>query len=514
MPFHRPLPVWRRVAHAVSRYAGSVAYLADDFGRALLRLAARSLGWVARWWVRRDGWQLVRGLPALAVLVGAAVFGVICWRTAPAALVGPYRNAATHAMAGKDYQTARTCYDRLTVLEENNPKNRWGLALAADALGERDECDALLQDLAPPGQIGYGPAHLLAAEHLLRRPKPTEEDQREAERHLLWAVKALPESDEPPLALARYYLGRGKTNLAEPYLAQVVWKHPELHLSLAWVYVGRGDKEKARRHATEAVRYYRGQVEDDPEKQALRFFWAEALGLLGDHAEAVAVLKRGLEQTGAPPFRKALAQAYAALAEAMGRDRKAPVAGRLNLLGVALTYDSENVPALTQLLALSRGAGDDGAKGRAALEAALARGQSSPVVHLVLGLDAWKNAQNDKALLHMEQAYKLSPKGSPIVANNLAWLLATGPEPDLERALVLVESALKSQPNNLAIRDTRGRILARMGRWKEALVDLELALPALPDDRELHGVLADVYEHLGNPSLAAEHRRLAEAKKP
>ena len=60
---------------------------------------------------------------------------------------------------------------------------------------------------------------------------------------------------------------------------------------------------------------------------------------------------------------------------------------------------------------------------------------------------------------------------------------------------------------------TRGRILVRQGRWKEALASLEAALPALPDSRELHGDLATAYAALGSRELAKQHRRLEAAPK-
>ena len=73
---------------------------------------------------------------------------------------------------------------------------------------------------------------------------------------------------------------------------------------------------------------------------------------------------------------------------------------------------------------------------------------------------------------------------------------------------------MQRQPERPNFRDTRGQILAKMGRWKEALVDLEIALRAMVGNRGLHRALAEVYQHLDQPSLAAEHRRIAERKAP
>jgi predicted Zn-dependent protease len=98
-----------------------------------------------------------------------------------------------------------------------------------------------------------------------------------------------------------------------------------------------------------------------------------------------------------------------------------------------------------------------------------------------------------------------------VIANNLALALTAGNSPELARALSLVNLALDHAPGDVNFRDTRGRILARMGKWKEALPDLEAALTQRANQPELHRTLAETYDHLGVTAMAAEHKRLAEA---
>ena len=77
----------------------------------------------------------------------------------------------------------------------------------------------------------------------------------------------------------------------------------------------------------------------------------------------------------------------------------------------------------------------------------------------------------------------------------------------------MADAAAKALPQHPEIRETRGIILARLGRWSEALVDLEIALAAFPDRAHIHDSLADAYEHLGDPDMAARHRELAAQKR-
>jgi predicted Zn-dependent protease len=97
------------------------------------------------------------------------------------------------------------------------------------------------------------------------------------------------------------------------------------------------------------------------------------------------------------------------------------------------------------------------------------------------------------------------------VANNLAWVLARDDPPDLERALKLADLALERQPDARRFHGTRGDVLARLGRWREALPELEEGLADAPDNPDLHAALAVAYDHLDDAAMAARHRSLAEA---
>jgi predicted Zn-dependent protease len=109
---------------------------------------------------------------------------------------------------------------------------------------------------------------------------------------------------------------------------------------------------------------------------------------------------------------------------------------------------------------------------------------------------------------HLERAYQLDSK-SGLIANNLAWVLSQPPNPDFARALALIDVPLAREPNNPIYLDTRGRIYLAMGRWKDALADLEVVLAKAPDTDGLHSALAEVYDKLNQPALAAEHRAIA-----
>lgn len=94
--------------------------------------------------------------------------------------------------------------------------------------------------------------------------------------------------------------------------------------------------------------------------------------------------------------------------------------------------------------------------------------------------------------------------------NNLAGLMYKFPPRDLNESLRLVDRALEVAPTNLVILETRGQILARMGRLDEARQILERTLPVLPREWNLHNTIAQLYDRTGETKNAAAHRSILE----
>ena len=69
-----------------------------------------------------------------------------------------YATTAKKALEDKDYRTALIAYERLTALDGTRAEYRHGLALALDALGQKQRACAVMHSLAPPEQLGHAPA--------------------------------------------------------------------------------------------------------------------------------------------------------------------------------------------------------------------------------------------------------------------------------------------------------------------------------------------------------------------
>jgi tetratricopeptide (TPR) repeat protein len=216
------------------------------------------------------------------------------------------------------------------------------------------------------------------------------------------------------------------------------------------------------------------------------------------------------------PVRDALVLAYLGWFDQVIREEPTNMVKQLELLNRALAYGPEHPRVLTLIANLSMKELNPSEKELSqalidALRHSLAAGVAPAVVHLILGTRYLVGGNADKAVMHLELAHQANAQ-VPSVLNNLAWGLAHQEDPDLDRALTLIDTAAKLS-DRPQIRGTRAVILDLMGRQPEAVTELENVLRRHPDPSWVHGQLADLYRRLGDETLADEHQRLAAEKK-
>jgi tetratricopeptide (TPR) repeat protein len=466
-----------------------------------------------RWWGGRRWTYLIRAVPALVAGLGIVTCAILVLCSSSAERDARYLEQAKAAFKACNYPRAMTCYERLVPIASGRSDVLWGLAQTAEATGDPRRAALLVSSLAPPRRRGYGPAHFLVARQLLSAPDPSREVLDAAEEHLVHALEGeLEDADLAHALLGQIYLTRDRLEEAEAHLSRAAKNRPQMRLWLARVYAKKKDGDRARHEAEAVVRIFRARAQTDPSDHQARLIWADALAFLEDFQGAVTVLEERAA-TSDSIYRPVLARVYLAWYDSQARVPGRKPAENVALLEKGLRYDAVNKDLLNRLLGLLRQDGGAADETRRLLKNLAATGKGTAAVHFVLGSDAWNRHQLDEARLHLDLAYQMEP-GLGVVGNNLAWLLTQGPSPDLPRALEIINHVLKRYPDEATFRDTRGQILVRMHRWKEALPDLEAALARLPDRPAIHGALADVYQNLGDAEIAAEHRRLSRLTPP
>jgi tetratricopeptide (TPR) repeat protein len=489
---------------------------------------------IARWLgeERERRWRdLFLGLPFLLCVAAVVAAFVGSSLRSDREFRNRYRREATRALDAGNLATARLCFERLVREDAGDREAAYGLALVlargGDAYGSIELLDRLapLNDAAVPdaSPAGFAPAHLALGRELLATTRPTAATIGAAERHLRLAVDAPPApgweagTAEAHALLGRLYAAAARWELARAHLSAAVGRSgsDDLTLMLAQVCASLGRAEEAAGWAKRAALHWERAVDADPRNVRARVANAEALLLLEEFAAATGAIDRALITLPADPaLSRAFGQACAAWIGALERRGSRDAGLAVDLLHRGLSRDPENPALLERLAALARSAAaasPDGARARALLNDLLADGRATATLHLILGADAYARGLRDSALYHYERAYALAPHNTA-VANNLAFVLALGDPPrDEARALTLAESAVARDPGNLRFRDTRGQLYAHLGRWREAVSDLEAALPAIGDKRRAHAALAECYHQLGLTDLASAHRRHAGA---
>jgi tetratricopeptide (TPR) repeat protein len=236
----------------------------------------------------------------------------------------------------------------------------------------------------------------------------------------------------------------------------------------------------------------------------------------GKYAAALETLEQGMLVSTNPAYSSAIAEVCAAWAEKIPPGQKGGSAERLRLIQKGLNYAPQHKKLQSLLVQAAQNADDSGLAAKNLLDQSVAgaAGVSAAEWQLFLGQDARMRGDLATARRHLETAHELAPQLTQI-KNELALVLSAGNREDLEQGLELIQPVVDQFQNSPEFRDTRGRILARLGRNKEAAVDLEFAAEKLANPAETRLALAKVYDALGKTQLAEQQRRLADtAGKP
>jgi tetratricopeptide (TPR) repeat protein len=471
------------------------------------------LRFVVQWWSTRPWSSLLLGLPA--IVSGLALVAVEPWhnRALPGEWARRYDQAGMSALRQGDLQAADVYFRRVAMLDESSPAACYGLALTAEQQKDLTRARGWMLRIASETEAGYAPAHFWLAKDLIRHKTPLDpQDARVLEHHLQQAARSPAHHVESRVNLTQLYMLRGETDKAIAQMELASAERPALQLDLAQLYELGGRKADARRAAAKAGDFFEARTLAEPRQAPLRQAWAASLALQERYEDAVRVLTAGLSQPDPKPFEQALAAVYLRWMNSNTATKKPNAAEQLEFLERILQHDAANEQALVMLDKLALGTDESAVGAAELLKKILARGAAPAVIHLVLGTRALAAGDVQAGLMHLEQAQERNAK-IPEVMNNLAWGLTQKPEPDLERALQLAETAQKLSQHPETY-DTVGTILAKLGRHREAVTQLETALRVLPPRAAIHRKLGDLYEQLGDADLAAEHRRLAEELKP
>lgn len=371
--------------------------------------------------------------------------------------------------------------------------------LAAERMGDPEAHDWLARDL-----LGLGEEE---------KKVPSRDSLVEARGHLVRLVDGRIGGPDVVARLVQVHLALKEPDSAVTLLDENAMLFPELHLLGARVAASLNRPAIRERNAVAASAYFKKASEDEtlaPKEQVkAKLGLAAAEGLLG-RFEKMRELARSLSADESGKERLLLQSWLGTIQQGIREGR--PVAETLAQLSEALEEVGMKVRLIE--LAAALGAQDPAGVEIGKIYESLAAVETVDVAVLVpLGSLAVALGKREEGLKHLEQAVALAPD-HVVALNNLAFGLAErGGLGDVEQALEMVDRAVGAAGKQGGVLancwETRGQILAKLGRWREAVVDLERALRQMSGSKPVHATLGLAYRELGQEALAEEHLRLA-----
>ena len=132
------------------------------------------------------------------------------------------------------------------------------------------------------------------------------------------------------------------------------------------------------------------------------------------------------------------------------------------------------------------------------------------LVHFALSNIYWIENDIDQSQIHMAKAFKAN-SNFPVVANNLAWILAHSDPPELDRAYSIAAQVVEKSPRDGRFRDTLATILMKQEKLPVALTEFQKALTTADNRKEIHQKMATIYQKLDKVELAKHHQEQANA---
>ncbi|HID76386.1 MAG TPA: tetratricopeptide repeat protein [Planctomycetaceae bacterium] len=263
-----------------------------------------------------------------------------------------------------------------------------------------------------------------------------------------------------------------------------------------------------------ASRFYRSAIAARPEQKGeLLISWGLGLLVADRYAEGIDVLQRAAKKEELPKRQRAAAYHYLSAAlEMAGRTEEALAAARR---AVALE-DSPRFHSRVAWILYHADRHEQAAKTYRQLLDRFESDFSEPEVRqlvrqarLALSNLCVLQSRTEQAEEYLEQVLDEFPDDVGAL-NDLGYLWADEGR-HLQRAYGMIRRAVAADPDNAAYRDSLGWVLFRLGRFPEAVVELEAAARADPDPVILDH-LGDAYHACGKPQEAEKAwRKAAEA---
>lgn len=468
------------------------------------------LRWFQAWCVTRCARPFVWGLPAVMLFVGLLIVRIESQHAERSLLIGRYQKAAAVAVENDDMKQLRLCLERVVQLEPLDFGAQFSLGRLLISEDEYARGRSLIAQAAPEDRQGDPDAHLWVARQLFELANPlTPQLANRLRHHLRQATNSTTAGGEAQGLLGVLMSRLGDYSGALPHLQIAASHSVQWALPLAQLLNHLGKEDESAAVMEEALIELKAAALRDTTSIRNRLNWALGNVVLGRFDEAEQILKAGMRLQPDPRYVQRLADVYVVHYDALQEGDETDSWQGVELLHAALELMPQHHGVLNRLGRIS--ASDPAVRQhlRERLVRMADEGKVNGIVHFMLGVLAIQAEDYSKAKSYFQLVEKSGTQSYELL-NNLAWAMAHSETPDLESALQLANAAVSRAPNDGRALDTRGQILAKLGRWDEAIADLEQALPSVANPNSVRKTLVKAYSQLGLDELAARHQRLLE----
>lgn len=469
---------------------------------------------VWRWFLSRPFLSLVVATPGIVVAF-IAVAGAVLGMSRQQGDALTYRAKMVEAVEAEEFEKAQFLGDIAISLAPRSEELIHERALVDERAGQPESARAIMTHNAETNGALKSISWL--AENLGDRNQLaswTPEARSEYGKWLNMLLDRMPANDTARKALAELLRVEGNAKGAYEALLPLASKDDASNYMVIVLEKELGLTESAAQRATESVKSLRKRIAANPADLTLRIQTASLLVFLEDIDKAIETLDAGRAHATTEKdenlLRRALADGHVLLANKIASTDKTPLGlmKRFESLRRAVAYDATSKAVIDAVSTACVDAANSTQQEIRVLKEAIVRGIHPDASHFILGTLALKQGDVKQAMHHLAIAKESNPS-LPGLLNNLAYAMLLG-DSDIEEALRLANAAVRMTPMNAYARETRGQILLKLGKWSEAISDLEFALGEQALVSHVRPGLATAYEQIGQPDVAARHRYLAE----
>ncbi len=325
------------------------------------------------------------------------------------------------------------------------------------------------------------------------------------------ASEAQPNNPGVASIFADYLLVTGATDKAFTEIAKLASTQPPRAMQGALLLRQAGKESQGIAMANEGLALISKTGAEEPENVDAALLTAQFCLFLKKYEDAIRTLNRTAKVSQDPRLRAGMAETLVLWSrdQASIPNETERFAKQLRLLSKAVELAPNHPLVINDLMTVALQCSDETDPKVAQLRDILVQGVAPDLSHFIRGTAAMMQNNVEDATLHLELAAK-SFATVPAVLNNLAVALASRAGNDLERALKLVDAALKQVPTEPYFHETRAQILLQMGRYSDAVNSFEKSFPAEALREQIHTGLSKAYRELGQIELAEQHRVMAE----